>query len=179
MHVSLKVSSPLSPSPLGLLRRLRQYLWVALFLMCTQWACTPVFVKGTEIDYTPERQEVADFIERYRQAIEQRDFTMLKDMVSSNYYENGSTTSDPSDDYDFAGFLKILNDMNQTIKAVKYKVKIIKIEVMKSSAAVDIEYSGQYLFTHHEQDRWETYADKNRITLGKDKLGQWKIMSGL
>ena len=180
MRVSLKAGSSCYSSPIVPQRRFHLCLWMmSLVMICVSWGCTPTFVKGTEIDYTPEKQEVADFIERYRQAIEQRDFNTLKDMVSSNYYENGSTTSDPSDDYDFAGFLKILNDMSQTIKAVKYTIKINNIEVMKSSAAVDLEYSGQYLFTHHEQDRWETYADKNRITLGKNKLGHWKIMSGL
>ena len=179
MRVSLKANTSCDTHYSTLWMRSSLCLWVMGLMLTFQWSCTPAFVRGTEIDYTPEKQEVADFIERYRQAIEQRDFNTLKDMVSSNYYENGSTTSDPSDDYDFAGFLKILNEMNQTIKAVKYSLRITKIEVMKSSAAVDLEYSGQYLFTHHEQDRWETYADKNRITLGKDKLGHWKIMSGL
>ena len=141
--------------------------------------CTPAFVKGTDIDYTPQKQEVADFIERYRVALEQRNFELLKDMVSSNYYENGSTTNDPSDDYDFSGLMKVLGQLKQSVKAIKYSIKINKIDVMESSAAVDIEYTGQYLFTQSERDRWETYADKNRLTLGKDKLGHWKIMSGL
>ena len=150
---------------------------VTLLLLST--ACTPAFVRGTEIEYTPEKQEVADFIEKYRVALEQRNFELLKDMVSSNYYENGSTTNDPSDDYDFRGLLNILQNLKQSVKAVKYSITINKIDVLDSSAAVDLEYSGQYLFTQNERDRWETYADKNRLTLGKDKLGHWKIMSGL
>ena len=154
---------------------------IALMMLgsATLGGCTPAFVKGTEIDYTPERQEVADFVERYRLALERRDFDTLKDMVSSTYYENGSTTNDPSDDYDFAGFLAIQERMRGTMKAVKYSIKITNIEVINKSAAVDYEFSGQYLFTHQERDRWETYADKNRLTLGKDKLGHWKILSGL
>ena len=141
--------------------------------------CTPAFVKGTEIDYTPEKQEIADFIEKYRVAVEQRNFVLLKDMVSSNYYENGSTTNDPSDDYDFNGLVNVLQELKQSVKSVKYSIKITKIDVLEASAAVDLEYSGQYLFTQNERDRWETFADKNRLTLGKDKLGHWKIMSGL
>lgn len=161
-------------------RRLSIILGAFLFLSLTITSgCTPAFVKGTEIDYTPERQEVADFIERYRVALEQRNFELLKDMVSSNYYENGSTTNDPSDDYDFSGLMKVLGQLKQSVKAVKYSIKISKIDVMETSAAVDVEYTGQYLFTQNERDRWETYADKNRLTLGKDKLGHWKIMSGL
>ena len=78
---------------------------------------------------------------------------------------------------------KIIGTDRRSARSVNWRLRRLnienKIQVMKSSAAVDVEYSGQYLFTHHEQDRWETYADKNRITLGKDKLGHWKIMSGL
>ena len=142
-------------------------------------ACTPAFVRGTDIDYTPEKQEVAEFIERYRVALEQRNFDLLKDMVSSNYYENGSTTNDPSDDYDFSGLLNVLQQLQQSVKAVKYTIRIAKIDVMESSASLDLEYTGQYLFTQNDRDRWETSADKNRLTLAKDKLGHWKIMSGL
>lgn len=156
-----------------------QFIALLCLTLIFSSACTPAFVKGTEIDYTPEKQEVADFIEKYRTALEQRNFSLLKDMVSSNYYENGSTTNDPSDDYDFSGLVEILQEMKQSVKAVKYSIKIIKIDVLERSAAVDLEYSGQYLFTQNERDRWETFADKNRLTLGKDKLGHWKIMSGL
>jgi len=161
-------------------RLLRLLCLFSLSLMIPMMsACTPVFVSGTEIDYSPEKQEVADFIEKYRTALEQRNFELLKDMVSSKYYENGSTTSDPSDDYDFSGLLKILQTLKKSVKAVKYTIKINNIDIVESGAAVDLEYSGQYLFTQNERDRWETYADKNRLTLGKDKLGHWKIMSGL
>lgn len=172
-------TSYLSSLPLSLLRRLGAFSLVTLVTCVTLFGCTPAFVKGTDVDYTPERQEVANFVERYRQALERRDFDTLKDMVSSNYYENGSTTNDPSDDYGFSGFLNVQNKMRTSIKAVKYAIKITNIEVMDKSAAVDYEFSGQYLFTHEERDRWDTYADKNRLTLGKDKLGHWKILSGL
>jgi hypothetical protein len=141
--------------------------------------CTPAFVRGTDIEYSPEGQRIADFIEKYRVALELRDFDTLKDMVSSNYYENGSTTDDPSDDYDFTGFLNIAQDMKTRVKAVKYQIKITSIDIMDKTAAVDLEITGQYLFTHQEQDRWETYADKNRLTLSKDKMGHWRILSGL
>ena len=51
------------------------------------------------MSYTPEKQAVADVIERYRQAVETRDVSVLRTLASDGYYENGSTTSDPVDDY--------------------------------------------------------------------------------
>ena len=102
--------------------------------MSGMWGCTPAFVKGTDIDYTPQRQEIADFVEKYRVALEQRDFDTLKDMVSSNYYENASTTDTPEDDYGFTGFLEWSQKMKASIKAVKYSLKLLKIEVMEKNA---------------------------------------------
>jgi hypothetical protein len=166
-----------SPRPLHALHFiLRVTLLGALTLTA---ACTPKFIKGTTIDYSPDKQEVSAFIERYRQALESLDFDTIKDMASQNYYENGSTTDDPSDDYDFNGLMKILMGMKRTVKAVKYSITIKNIEVAKTGAAVDYEYSGQFLFSSNNQDRWSTKSDKNRITLTKNKLGEWKIVSGL
>ena len=140
--------------------------------------CSPTYVKNTEIDYTPEKQEVADVIERYRIALEKRDVDTLKAIAGDGYYENGSTTNDPSDDYDFQGLKKIIDAIGRQVKAVKYSIMIKEINVIQNEASVDVELQGQYLFTHKERDRWATYADKNRLTLRKLK-GNWKIVSGL
>ena len=169
-------------SPSSMTHPMRNLLFiflVSLFVMSGMWGCTPAFVKGTDIDYTPQRQEIADFVEKYRVALEQRDFDTLKDMVSSNYYENASTTDTPEDDYGFTGFLEWSQKMKASIKAVKYSLKLLKIEVMEKNAVVDVEIRSQYLFTYNERDRWDTFVDKNRLTLNKDKLGHWKILSGL
>ena len=156
-------------------------LWASLLLYISSFSlgCTPAYVRGTQIDYSAEKEEVAIFIERYRVALEQRDIDTLKELVSERYYENGSTTNDPSDDYDYKGLEILLEKVTQKVKAIKYALKIVDIKILQDSAAVDVEYKGQYLFTHNEQDRWATYADKNRLTLKKDKEGTWKIVSGL
>jgi len=141
-------------------------------------ACTPAYVRDTKIPFSPEKQKIADLIERYRVALEQRDASALKEMTSDGYYENASTTDDPSDDYDARGLVEVLTKLKRQVKAVKYSIKINHIEVLESSAAVDVEYTGQYSFTYDERDRWATYADKNRITLRREE-GAWKIVSGL
>jgi hypothetical protein len=154
----------------------------ALFLNATLIiflsACTPAYVSGTKIDFSPQKQEVADVIEKYRLAVEGRDMNFLKTLVSENYYENSSTTNDPKDDYDYQGLLKVLEKLGQQIKAVKYDIKIEKIEIMENIASVDFNYNGQYLFAIKESERWATQADKNRITLKKES-GKWLIISGL
>ena len=153
-------------------------LSLSLSLLMGLNACTPTYVSRTKVPYSPERQEVADLIERYRVALEQRDMEAIKAMTSEGYYENASTTDDPSDDYDRRGLLAVLDKMKTQVKAVKYNVKITQIEVLANAATVDVEYTGQYLFTFEERDRWKTHADKNRLTLRREE-GAWKIVSGL
>jgi hypothetical protein len=150
-----------------------------MLLWFTQFGCTPVYVRGTQIDYTPDRQEVAQVIETYRKAIEDRDVTTLKSLASEHYYENGSTTNNPGDDYDYSGLYSVLEKLGGQVKAVKYSLTIKSINILKDSAAIDVEYTGQFLYTVNEQDRWSTYADKNRITLKRDRQRKWKFISGM
>ena len=148
-------------------------------LILIESGCTPAYVRGTQIDYTPERQEIAELIEKYRVAVEKRDINTLKQLASEQYYENGSTTNDPSDDYDYSGLYAVLEKMGNQVKAVKYSLKIKSISILKDRAAIDVEYSGQFLYTINEQDRWSTFADKNRMTLRRNRQKQWKFVSGM
>lgn len=153
--------------------------FVFLFaLLLVGGACSPAHVRGTEIEYTAERQEVADVVEEYRLAVEARDDAALQKLASERYYENGSTTSDPGDDYDYRGLKTILGDIKVIVKAIKYEIDINLIEVVGDSAYVDFDYRSQYLFQAGETDKWATSNDKNRISLRREK-GEWRIISGM
>ena len=150
---------------------------LALLALAAQ-ACAPTYVRDTKIAYSAEKQEIADTVERYRAALEARDASALRALTSEGYYENASTTDDPSDDYDARGLDDVLGKVKRQVKAVKYDLRINAIDILDNTAAVDVEYTGQYLFTYDERDRWSTYADKNRITLRREE-GGWRIVSGL
>ena len=159
-------------------RKLIEIITMTLCVWCTS-ACTPTYVSGTKVNYSQERQEVADVIYQYQKAIESLNLNALKQLVSDQYYENGSTTDDPSDDYDYSGLYAVLEKMGNQVKAVKYSLKIKSISILKDRAAIDVEYSGQFLYTINEQDRWSTFADKNRLTLRRNRQKQWKFVSGM
>lgn len=141
-------------------------------------ACAPRFVKGTQVEFSSEKQAVADTVEHYRVAVIQRDARALRALTSDSYYENGSTTVVASDDYDRNGFEQVLTELKEDVKAVKYDIDITNIEVLNDIAEVDVEYRGQYLFVVAGQERWATAADKNRLTLRKEN-GAWRILSGM
>ncbi len=140
--------------------------------------CGPRYVTNTEVEYTAEKQKVFDLVERYRLAIEGRDPDTIKSLTSKDYYENGSTTGDPSDDYDYNGLQSVLGDLKTVVKAVQLEMEVDGIEVLGDVATVDYQYKTQYMFTTGEQDKWATASDRNRITL-RLEAGKWRIISGL
>ena len=157
----------------------RNILMSALLLAALGTACGPRYLPGTKVEATEEREEVAAVVEQYRRAVEQRDNDAVRKLVSESYYENASTTEDPSDDYDAEGLDKVLAELKTTVKAVKYEITITAIDVLDDSAAsVDYEYKSQYLYTVGEQDRWGTTSDKNRLSLRRES-GAWRITAGL
>jgi hypothetical protein len=160
------------------LRRLTPFLAVPLMFGLVGTACGPRYVTGTQVEYSDEREAVAAVVERYRVALEQRDADTLRKLTSRSYYENGSTTDDPNDDYDAAGLEKVLGELKATVKTVRYAIEITGIEVADAVASVDYEYKAEFMYTAGEQDRWGTMNDKNRMTLRLED-GHWRISSGM
>lgn len=176
-------SEPLMASQLGEQRRemrivsVGKLLILALVLASTA-ACGPGYIQGTRIEATDSHVELADIVERYRVAVEQRDGDALRNLVSPRYYENGSTTDDPKDDYDVTGLQTVFDKLGEQVKSVKYEIKISDIEVLGSVAHVDFDYTTQFRYSVGEQDRWGTVSDRNRLTFQMES-GSWRIVSGL
>lgn len=141
-------------------------------------ACGPRFVKDTDIEYTKEKQQIANLVEAYRTALTNRDTSKLRSMVSRNYFENGSTTSDPNDDYGYEGLLRLMEDLKTQVKEVRYGIDIKAIEIYKKTATVDYEYDAQYLYSTGPEERWAHRIDRNRLTFRKEG-GKWLIIGGL
>ena len=155
---------------------IRLLLVLALGLSAT--ACGPRFVKDTEIEYTKPRQTIANLVERYRKALETRNTGELRKMVSRNYYENASTTSDPRDDYGYEGLDRLLEAMKSDVKEVRYSIAIKAIEVYEKTATADFEYEAQFLYAAGADERWANRIDRNRLTFRKEG-DEWLIIGGL
>jgi hypothetical protein len=102
----------------------------------------------------------------------------VRALVSKSYYENGSTTDDPNDDYDAAGLEKVLGELKGSVKTVRYSIEITDIVISEEYASCDFDYKAEYLYTLGEQDRWGTSTDKNRMSFRLED-GHWRISSGL
>lgn len=161
-------------------RKFRSSLAAALLvtLVGTLPACGPRYVTGTKVEYSEEREQVAEVVERYRLALERRDVEALRQLASKNYYENASTTDDPNDDYDVNGLEKVFGELKGNVKTVKYAIDITDIQVIDDAASVDFEFKAQFLYNVAEQERWGTSSDKNRLVLRRED-GHWRIVSGM
>ncbi len=142
-------------------------------------ACGPTYVTNTRIPYTAEKQELADIVEKYRVALEERDIDTLKTLISKDYYENASTTDDATDDYGYDAIEGILADLKSQVSAAKVEIDITAIQIVGEAAIVDLSYKSHYLYSSTGEDKhWETASDKNRITFQRED-DTWRVISGL
>jgi hypothetical protein len=149
----------------------------ATLLLCV--ACGPSYIAGTEIPDTPENRELVEVVESYRAAIENRDVTMLSQVVSRSYFENASTTKITDDDYGYEQLLKeVLPVLRDNIKKVIYKLDVEKAQVRGKQASVFVSWELTCQYVEGGMEGWSTAKDRNRIDLVIED-GRWKIISGL
>ena len=150
-----------------------------LLLAGTLAGCATTMLPGTEIEETPENRAVYDLVQRYRRDIEERDVADLRKMISRDYFENGATTDDTTDDY---GYDKLVADvmpiLKDNIKRVKVDVRVTEIVVGERRAHAAFEYTVRFLYTEGGKEGWIASNDFNRLELVRED-DAWKIADGL
>ena len=132
-----------------------------------------------EITRTDENFEVLKTVQKYRDAIAARDVATLKSMISSDYYENASTTDDLGDDYGNERIEEILNDyLFQSVKDIRYVIQVKQITQEGMEYNVDYQYIWSFRYEVAGQSYWESKNDTNRITVVREG-DEWKIKNGL
>ncbi len=169
--------------PLFLLRFWRLYMYIRkLFplLMLTLVACGPKYIPNTEVPDNPKNREIVELVERYRQAVEERNINALKEMISRSYFSNAGTTSDDEDDY-AAELVEqtILPFLKQNIKKVQYGIFVKRVRFESPTRAVaEFEHSFRYLYVVDGKDRWQQRIDFNRLEFALED-DVWRITGGL
>lgn len=151
-----------------------------LLVALTLAACSPKYLPNTEVVDTDENRVIVELVERYRQAIEERDVRALREMVSRNYFSNAGTTADPEDDYGYDQVEQLILPMlKQNIKKVQYGVFIKRVRFESPSRAVaEFEHSFRYLYVVDGRDTWQAKVDFARLQFGLED-GVWRITGGL
>ena len=158
--------------------RLLMGILVAL-VVGTSPGCGPRHIANSPVKASDANLAVWDVVQAYRRGLEERDTDALLALVSSNYFDNNSTTDVGKDDYGHQvvrdRMLPILQD---NIKKVRIDIRLKEIEVAGDRAFVRFEQRMRFLFPEGGQDGWETLNDFNELALAWEGQG-WRIVSGL
>lgn len=123
--------------------------------------------------------EILKTVQKYRDAIANKDVATLQSMIASDYYENASTTDDLSDDYGNERIEEILNDyLAQSVKDIRFIIEVKQLSNEGLEYYVDYQYIWNYRYEVAGQSYWQSKNDINRMTLVREG-DAWKIRGGL
>jgi len=131
-----------------------------------------------EIEDNKEHRGILDVVVAYRKGLVSRDPSMLRPLIATTYYENGSTTLDRDDDYGNERLEDLFAELVETVQEVRYKIVVQRIITQANTAHVDYAYEESFLILVGGRQHWESRRDVNRITLVREN-NEWKIASGM
>lgn len=141
--------------------------------------CGPSMIDGTDIEDTEANRALFDLIESYRAAMEQRDVDALAVLLSTDYFENASTTATSKDDYGIEALRgKVLHLLDDHVKAIQFRIRLTRIEVSGDRGHADYEYWLKFLYTEGGREGWHVKNDFNRLEFVREGE-DWKIAGGL
>jgi ketosteroid isomerase-like protein len=141
-------------------------------LLALALACSPKYLKGTEIRDTPDTRAIANALEAYREAMEKRDPQAIMALVAPDYFDKAGTT-DPADDVDRAGLEKRLQDLSD-VTALRLQLTIRDIQAKGDEGQAEVFFDQYYRVTTPNGPVARHDADVHRMTLKRIK-GEWKF----
>ena len=132
-----------------------------------------------EIPDSDTNVQVLKTVQKYRDAIANKDIAALRTLVASDYYENASTTDDLSDDYGNERLEEIFNDyLSQSVKDIRFIIEVKQVSNEGLEYYVDYQYIWNYRYEVAGQSYWQSKNDTNRMTVVREG-DEWKIKGGL
>lgn len=192
------------PSPLR--SRVARSSLLALSLALS--ACATARIPNTDVPDTRENQELIQFAERYRRAVEQRDVRALIAMAAPNYFEDGGTPMG-DDDYGIDGLRRLLSTWAESVREIRYECRYHRINLSEdgSRATIDYTFTGSFTLVRppvqvpdgmlppaesimrtdparaeqsnrDSRESWHRRVADNRLELQRID-GQWRIVAGM
>jgi hypothetical protein len=157
---------------------LRSTISLLLLAALTTLGCTHQYIANTDVEDNDFNRKVIEYCEVYRHAVEQRNTARLLKMAHPSYYEDGGNV-DASDDLDYAGLEKYLNEQFSQTRAIRYEIHYRQIsDGRKDSVLVDYTYSASYKIPTAHGDVWRRRVADNRLQLTREGDG-FRILSGM
>ncbi len=141
--------------------------------------CGPKVIDGTGIKDSETNRAIYEVIETYRTALESRDVDAIAALLSTEYFENASTTATSEDDYGIEALReKVLPLLDDHVKAVQFRIRLTRIEVIGARAMADYEYWLKFLYAEGGREGWHVTNEFNRLEFVREGEA-WKIAAGL
>ncbi len=152
---------------------------LALFVLFAA-GCGPGYLDaGKKVPATPENRAIHNVLVSYHKAMEDRDVSALRKLISKRYYENGGTTDTDKDDYGIDRLeAEVLPKLQANVKRVQFRIRLLAIAIDGDNANAEFEYVGRALLTEGGKESYKMWNDFAQMKLLRED-GAWKIAEGL
>lgn len=141
-------------------------------------ACGTKNIPNTRIEDTDENQEIVQFVERYRKAVESRDVGTLRAMASQRYFDDMGTPNG-DDDIDYDALVAGLKRIGSEVHDVRYQISYRGLTyTARERVLVDLLYTGWFKVDTPEGPQWRRRLEPHRIVLAREG-SDYRILSGM
>ncbi|RAL21643.1 hypothetical protein DL240_12360 [Lujinxingia litoralis] len=161
---------------------------ISLSFGCATHYITPDSLYADDADFkidpesqildTTEARQALDVLYRYRQALVDKDYGTLNQLISDDYYDNAGTTETTTDDYGREELVSILELTAQHADRIQMAIVVKGLNIEGPRAQIDYEYDFAYQYALGGQDAWDAGVDVNRMNLALEG-DRWRIVGGL
>jgi hypothetical protein len=139
--------------------------------------CAREVIPNTQVEDTEENRSVLDFMEKYRNAVEQRDAVTLGKLASEQYFDDMGTPAG-DDDMDREALLANLKRMREEILAARYQISYRNVTYVQDRVLVDIVYTGWFKVQTTAGNQWRRRLEPHRLVLQRED-DSFLILSGM
>ncbi|MDD9932490.1 MAG: hypothetical protein OXT09_02740 [Myxococcales bacterium] len=158
------------PSPLSLA--------LLLLPIALQIGCATRNIPNTRVEDNSQNREIVEFMEVYRNAVQDRDIAALLRMASPNYFDDMGTPSG-DDDVDYETLKAGLQRLRNEVIAARYQISYRGLTyIHDGKVLVDVLYTGWFKVDTPEGPQWRRRLEPHRIVLAREGE-QLRILSGM
>jgi hypothetical protein len=145
--------------------------------IATGCASNARYIRGTQVLDNTDNREILTTVDKYRQAVEQRDTATLLQMASRDYHEDGGTPTG-ADDYGYEGLREALATRFVRAEQIRYGMRYMRITVKEGRAFVDVIVDASYSVATDRGVSRLDMRDQNQLVLQRDGR-RWVFVSGM
>ena len=141
--------------------------------------CTK-YIPNTTVPDTADNRQVLEFMEQYRNAVEDEDLIALMDMASPEYLDLSGTPSG-SDDIDYDSLRELLQELFARVEDVRFEIKYRHVVYREQDVLVEFKYTASWLIRDASgETSWRHKVEDKRMVLVYDEEAErYRIISGM